>query len=469
MGNLLQIFDSDRSTRNDSRQGNVDLTKSPSSRDQVQHDAALEVTEAFNLESMDFVAIFPLELTYLILSYLSSDDLKYCDRVSQLWSRTIHNFIQSRDLIERVRLKHNWQQGKYSVHWLHIPMQKLLVSCWRTTLIPSNDNVFYYPLVGRLDYEQNLCGLYLFRLDAALRMATKLVFMTSTPYLIWKVCVLRDCLVWIYGNQLMYYDGETHRTIEHELHDNSDGDLFIRMDSHHIVAWTEWGYLKVWCKRTTDLLELERNEAGLYYHLCSFHDGCLVIFTCGDLDNIHYGKISNISKLEIHNLRNDKPDRLQYRIYVDGKADYLASNERYIILIIICPITSYRLIQVRDIENRAVIKYTYPYFIRFELYNICDDYIILREDCSEFVILTLATGEQTRIVSTSTILKTLFENIAVNLKADKTLQVLDWRDQIELHRLPSPKGKADWVVDANEYMVVTYDKDANTFVVFKYG
>ncbi|XP_039293451.1 uncharacterized protein LOC111059640 isoform X2 [Nilaparvata lugens] len=68
--------------------------------------------EPITLESMDFVGSFPEEVTDMILSLLSANDLENCSSVSQLWSSTIKRFQQQ----QISRLKYNWENGKYSVH-----------------------------------------------------------------------------------------------------------------------------------------------------------------------------------------------------------------------------------------------------------------------------------------------------------------------------------------------------------------
>ncbi|RZF47723.1 hypothetical protein LSTR_LSTR005987 [Laodelphax striatellus] len=414
-------------------------------------------------ESMDFVAIFPPELTHKIFSFLPTNELECFGSVSQVWSEMANELIQSRYLLQRTILKNNWEKCDYSELHLQISEQDWYDPDRNVVLLPSN--VPHY-----LDFHRPLLkcqGLNVLQINDNLTLAGEIVHLSSS---IRKVCLMGYCLVWMRPDGSVYsYDGKQATGFRVKavsapgtwLYGFIDDKDVLTMDSHHIVAMSREGFLRVWCKQTNELT-LQREKELSTRQLCSLFDGYLII-SSGQNTSSDSGKTS---KIEIHNLRSGEQNRLLQTFFVDGTVINLNSNERYIFLNLE---SNHRLIQVRDKESYAI-KYSHNYFEPCEMCDVNDDFVVLKVNFNpyKYKILTLASGKCITITSYSMQLYTLFDNIAIRRTRDGILRVMDWKQNIELYDLRRT-WKKTFVVDVNESMVVTMIKNSHWFKIYKFG
>ncbi|XP_039293541.1 uncharacterized protein LOC111058178 isoform X2 [Nilaparvata lugens] len=452
----------------------VGLDKEPQSGSGSSGDHALGASpEPITLETMDFVASFPEELTDMILSHLTASDLEYCSGVSQIWSKAIKIFKQR----QYARLKYNWENGIYSVHRLSISDDFECAQVPTIELLPSNfnhDQCLYYPVFMAKKGTQSPLHFCVIRIDAELRKTIDFLFEICPPYYIENVCVMGGCLIWLESfGTVKYYNATLGSNSKVETFEKDNhaipNDSSLTTDRDHIVVSNyRTNYLKVWCKQShKPILESKCNKSSV--QKISLCNGCLII------SNSFKAGIK--SAIEIHNLTNDANNTLKHTFTLACRVQNLHSNERFIFLNIEM---HHNYIQVHDKQSYAIVySHKYDSSKPCTIHYAYDDFIFVKEFLkNSYRILTLASGEWLTVSSLTKRLYTVFENISVNCPPfDNTLHVLDWKRDAELFTLAIPEpNKCDFsfssthdVVSVSEFRIVVFDLLSDKFIVYKFG
>ncbi|XP_039293542.1 uncharacterized protein LOC111058178 isoform X3 [Nilaparvata lugens] len=449
----------------------VGLDKEPQSGSGSSGDHALGASpEPITLPSMDFVGFFPEEVTDMILSLLSSNDLENCSSVSQLWSSTIKRFQQ----VQISRLKYNWDNGKYSVHCFPMSDELLYAHCQNVQVLPSNysyDQFLHYPAFM---LKKGTLGPFYFsvvRIDADLRKTINLCQYSGFLGCIKQVWVMGESVIWLSVNEsvgaLHYYNASLSPNTEMKTIDRwnyfNRNCISLKMDGNYIAVSNNNRYVKAWCKQTLEL-KLEQRCRDNALQQISLFDGSLVISNAISSEPT--------SVIEIHNMKSDSNNRstLKHTFTVDGQVQSLLLNRHFIFLNII--VDNKFTQQVRNKQSYSIIyscMYNSP--VPHEIQSAYDDYIVVLSD-DKYRILNLVTRKRSYIPSDTKKLWTVFDNIAViRNRSDKLLQVYDWERNTQLLTLAIPEQISDKYVVASvtESRIVIVDTSSNQVVVFKFG
>ncbi|XP_039293457.1 uncharacterized protein LOC111047758 isoform X3 [Nilaparvata lugens] len=427
--------------------------------------------EPISFESMDFVGSFPEEVTDMILSLLSSNDLEKCSSVSQLWSSTIKRF-QKRQIS---RLKSNWENGKYSVHCFPISNEFSYLKVFGVvdelaSNYPYDQCPYFFAYATEKGVRQPIY-FSVVQIDAELRKTINHFQYTGFDH-INELCIMGGSIIWISFDKslaaLHYYNALLAPNTEMKTIDRWNTDHIIgrsispKMDRNYIAVSNNKRYVKAWCIHTLEL-KFEQKYHAFYSQHISLFDGCLVISNSFDAEPN--------SVIEIHNLKRNNGSTLKYTLSVDGGVESLHSNRHFIYLIFKC---GYKFIQVISKQSYSIIfSHKYDSFFPREIQRAHDDYIVVKEVFKhKYRILNLVTGKWSDIPYNAVKLWTVFDNIAVirNL-SDKALQVFDWERNTQLLTLAIPDQISDEYVVASvtEMRIVIVDTSSNQVVVFKFG
>ncbi|XP_039293459.1 uncharacterized protein LOC111047758 isoform X5 [Nilaparvata lugens] len=444
--------------------------------------------EPLTLELMDFVGSFPEEVTDMILTLLSANDLENCSSVSQLWSSTIKRF----QLQQISRLKYNWENGKYSVHCFPISNEISYSYVLGVDELASNYRYDQCPYFFAYGTEDGFLCRPIFsvvHIDAELRKKCSNNFQSAGFFCrvdeVDEVCIMGGSIMWTSVNEssgaLYYYNAllepDTEmKTIDRWNFSNPNDiwkPIFLKMDSNYIVFSYKKRYVKAWCKHTLEL-KFEQKCRDDALQQISLFDGCLVIS--------YTFKAESTSVIEIHNLKSDSNNgsTLKHTFTVDGQVVSLYSNRHFIFLSFKF---EYKFIQVFSKQSFSQIysyNYVSPFHIahykthRCRIESVHANYIVVNDGpkCERYRILNLVTKKMFYIPSYAEKLWPVFDNIAVIHNCfDKSLQVFDWERNTQLLTLAIPKQISDKyvVVGVTGLRIIILDTSSNQVVVFKFG
>ncbi|XP_039293957.1 uncharacterized protein LOC120353597 isoform X2 [Nilaparvata lugens] len=411
---------------------------------------------------MDFVSLFPIEVTDIVLSHLSPNERNNCKNVSELWNRVIVDFIQR----EHLRLKTNFENRRYCVcpcDFSYAEFRHLKVS-----VLPSNvphDYCIYWPVFMRTKNTSQLFHFQLFQITkSGLTLIVSIAF--PRPEHLLKVCVMGNSVVLITRHHILFFDGHHLRTIMPIIFPDPPYELpYLTMDTHHIVFIEKnSNLLLVWCKQAIKVI-FYRSAPDICLK-CSLFDGCFII-SSGENDP---GKTSRI---EVRNLRNAPDNMLQLYFLVDGKVDYLKSNERFLFLYI--ETYDNHCIQVRDKESYSI-TYRYKYSVACCVVQVSDDFVFVNDynkpkQKFEWDILTLSTGEcyTAPISSFSGEVHALFDRkyIIEWCGIENKVKVMDWRkNTIWYLQHEYPESKNFVIIGVTELMIVAIDRTTGMMINF---
>ncbi|RZF44792.1 hypothetical protein LSTR_LSTR000744 [Laodelphax striatellus] len=452
---------------------------------------------------MDFVALFPPELTEEVFSYLPVRDLIVCGTVcmswrvaannSRLWKKLEKNFeswllpdsrVKRCDVItrnfkdnshslealipkddlsfnwlkvfvcQRNFLKHNWSHCIFTDNWLQVRGCIEYVNCGLFYPSKSPHDCLYFPFLGK--FKDGSHALMLMRLDAKPKIVAKL-FTTNDRPNVQTICVMRDCVVWLNGDDVKYFS----LTIEFDKSEvRTLGNLdfkscakFLSMDSNNIVAGSL--SINVWSKTTLALKCVINPQSECFFSACCWlYDGCLIQ---GLRTNNGYSSI-----IKIYNIK-DHPT-LQNEFVVDGAINSIECNKRMIFLHYFDLRQAVNCIEVHDKETFSTKCYrrsrlAIEYYLTHEASN---DYISFGNfNAHKIEVCHFSSNvEEYELTEFNGEPHFVFDSIAL-VYGRRSLEVWDWKRKNKLYNLCNADIPGSYIVHVSEARVVVVDLNCN--------
>ncbi|RZF32200.1 hypothetical protein LSTR_LSTR004063 [Laodelphax striatellus] len=378
-------------------------------------------------------------------SWVSHSELRECDAITSNFlddSQGLKSIFQFKPLSalnpckmfirQRNFLKHNWVNGIYTEHCIQPKDFGLTKFSQVKVEYPSKiaQDCLYYPILGtRKNGEE---GLYLVRLDENPRIVHKLIETMDKKVEFHAACVMRDCMVWILGGTVQFFDLSSQLEDSEVQTIGEIGEKYwnLTMNVDYIVVWCEQS-LYIWCKKTLDLKlsrKYQPDQVSALHRVCLSNE---LLITCVRFVESGY-------TIETHSTKSNFESKFLRKFDTDI-FKIIKSSKKSIIVGVFSRDRAEN--QVYVLDNKTLSKkFSQPITALGKL-EVIDNLVLIYDggicipDFKEMMKLNILTGECTQqgVSAIAFQHSFVFDNILVteNYNSD-SIEVWDWRKNMKL-------------------------------------